>query len=471
MAYVQPNSRIEFFDDLGISQDYNDTLYFATTAAKDTYFDNIQRLAHADNCYYTRDNRGFVRVELPMTTLIAAQYMRFKNTSYENKWWYAFVDDVIYVNNNTTEVKFTLDPMLSWMGSFSVKDCFVERQHSETDYIGANTIPEEVNVNNMVVRNRRNTHTCGLYYPVIFMSHKDVSWIEPGYNLVLFQNQYIGGVYNALDMVFCRDAAAVNFVVEKLIEEVWIDDVVTIKMLPYNFYPISGSEGDNRIVSFSAPKPYTSLDGYTPKNNKLFTYPFNYLSVNNSEGEENSFRYEWFGALPPNQNTNLSYTFQIYGAWSSNPQLLLVPTSYKGVTGSNYEERLSMQEFPSCGWNVDTFKAMLAQKETELPTRLLASSMNAAAMGTLTNSNLQRNMAIRQGVQGITDVLANKIIPPNMPTIVRGNQGTNTLVGQKTYDSSTPPVQNGTEKDFICTELCASYEDARNIDGFFTMFA
>ncbi len=95
MAYVQPNSRIEFFTDLGISQDYNDTLYFATEAQKDTYFTNVDnRLAHVDRCYYTRDNRGFVRVELPMYTLISAQYMRFKNTSYENKWWYAFVEDV-----------------------------------------------------------------------------------------------------------------------------------------------------------------------------------------------------------------------------------------------------------------------------------------------------------------------------------------------------------------------------------------
>lgn len=472
MSYIEPNSRIEFFTDLGLSQDYNDTLYFVSTAAKDAYFtDNNLPLAHVDRCYYTREHRGFVRVELPMSTLIHAQYMRFKNTSFENKWWYAFVTNVAYINNNTTEVQFELDPMMTWMGEFTLRQCFVERQHQEEDYIGVNTVPEPIKVQNYITRNRINTNACGLYMPVIFMSHKDSSWIDPSLTMELYQPQYVGGVYNALDMIYCGTAEAVEFVIDKLISENWIDDVVAIKMLPLNFKPLSGSVGENRLVTRNSAKPYTDIGGYTDiKNNKLFTYPYNYLSVSNSEGEENTFRYEWFGSpssLPPNENTSPNYTFNFIGSWNVDTQIMCIPTPYKGISTPEYEERITMQDFPNSGWNVDMYKATMAQKESSLPTRLLASGMNAMAQEKITGSDFFTRRAVNEGVYSITDILANKILPPNMPTIVRGSQGSNTLMGQKVYDGVT---QIGTEKDFIFTEINASYEDARILDNFFTMF-
>lgn len=472
MSYVQPNSRVEFFDDLGLSQDYNDTLYFVSAAAKDSYFDNINRLAHADKCYYVRENRGRVRVELPLVTMIHAQYMRFKNTSYENRWFYAFVKDVIYINDNTVEVTFELDIIMTWMGYFTLTDCFVERQHSSVDYIGANTVPESINLSMApVIRNRFNTQTCGKYYPVIFMSHKTPAWIEPGPDLKLYQPQTVGGVYNALDMIYCGTPAAVEFVISTLITQNWIDDVVAIKMLPEAFIPLDESVGENRLVTRSYDKPYTDISGYVPKNKKLFTYPYNYLSVSNTEGEENTFRYEWFGDLPPDENDYQTYSFDIIGSWNIDCQLMCFPHEYLNILRS-YEKRLTMQDFPTCAWNVDLYKAMMAQKESSLPTRLLASAMNTAATNAArpVAQPINRGIMATEGISAVTDIIANKVLPPEMPTVVRGSQGSNTLIGQKVYDPEDPTDQTGTEKDFIFTEMNAAYEDARIIDGYFTMF-
>ncbi len=80
--------------------------------------------------------------------------MRFKNTSFENKWFYAFVTEVSYVNNITSRVSFQLDVLLTWMGDFALKSCFVERQHAAADYIGANTVPENLATGTPVVRSR-----------------------------------------------------------------------------------------------------------------------------------------------------------------------------------------------------------------------------------------------------------------------------------------------------------------------------
>ena len=142
MAYIQPNSTIEFFGDLNLSDNYDDTLYFPTVEAKDAYFTAIPKLATAPTCSYTRENRGFVRVEIPMSALIGANYMRFKNTSFENKWWYAFVKKVDYVNNLTTEVEFEIDTIMSWMGTFTLNECYIERQHTLRDGIGNNICDE-----------------------------------------------------------------------------------------------------------------------------------------------------------------------------------------------------------------------------------------------------------------------------------------------------------------------------------------
>ena len=461
MAYIQPNSRIEFFDDIGISQDYNDTLYFPSVSAKDTYFDNITRLAHVDRCYYARENRGFVRVELPMSTMIHAQYMRFKNTSYENKWWYAFVDNVNYINDNTTEVQFTLDPMLTWMGEFHPRACFVERQHSTVDYIGCNIIPEPVTYNDPVIRARNMGSITGSFGVCLFMAHHDVAWIDPSLTMALYQPQIVGGIYNGLDMVYCGTPQALDFVLQKLITEVWIEDVVAIKMLPMNFAPPASSIGALQHVDYSANKPYTDISGYTPKNKKLFTYPYNYVKVNNSEGQENIYKYELFGQVPPNQNNYTTFSFTAYGAWNSDMELILVPNSYNGSTYQNYEERMSMQDFPSCSWNVDTFKAMLAQKESNLPARLLSSALSTVATSALQPATTKHaaSIALSGGVNAVTDILASKILPPNMPTIVKGSQGCNPLFGF-----------SPTQKDFVFSQMNINAEDARIIDNYFTMF-
>lgn len=461
MSYIQPNSRIEFFDDIGISQDYNDTLYFPTVTAKDTYFSNIDRLAHVDRCYYARDNRGYVRVELPMNTLIHSQYMRFKNTSYENKWWYAFVTNVIYINDNTTEVQFELDPIMTWMGEFTISPCFVERQHSEVDYIGSNVVPESINISEPVIRTRTVSSVCGNYGIVIFMSHKNCQWIDQGENWALYRPQMVGGVYNGVDMIYCGSPAVVEYTIGVITTENWIDDIIGIKMLPMNFKPLSSSVGSIITQTISRTKPYSDISGYSNvRNKKLFTYPYNYVSISNSEGQSNIYKYELFGQVPPNQNNYPNYNFSAKGAWNMDMEVILAPDNYNGNLGSpTYEDQLAMHDFPSCAWNVDTYKAMMAQKESSLPTRLLASSMSTYAASQLRPITTRHAMSIQatNAASDISDLLANAILPPNMPTIVRGSQGSNMLIGVG-------------QKDFIVTEYNINAYDAKIVDDYFTMF-
>ncbi|HAE24335.1 MAG TPA: hypothetical protein DCG33_03250, partial [Prevotellaceae bacterium] len=115
MAYIAPNSDIQFFPDIGLSPRQENTFYFVSTAAKDSYFDSLQRLGAAQSCSYVRGSRGVVRVQIPIAQIYNAGYMRYRNASFEAKWFYAFVTEVEYINNETTEVSFVPDYIMTWM--------------------------------------------------------------------------------------------------------------------------------------------------------------------------------------------------------------------------------------------------------------------------------------------------------------------------------------------------------------------
>lgn len=111
--------------------------------------------------------QGTIRLESTQGLLMQqATYMMFKNTNYENKWFYAFVTDVTWVNNVTWEVSFILDVMQTYYFDFTYSQCLIERQHVEDDSIGANLIEENLEIGEYVyeggvgIREFQQTHTC-----------------------------------------------------------------------------------------------------------------------------------------------------------------------------------------------------------------------------------------------------------------------------------------------------------------------
>lgn len=465
MSYVQPNSRIEFFDDIGISQDYNDTLYFVDVNAKDTYFSNINRLAHVDRCYYARDNRGFVRVELPMVTLIHAQYMRFKNTSYENKWWYAFVKDVIYINDNTTEVQFELDPMMSWMGEFHPRNCFVERQHSTSDAIGDNIVDEGISFGDYVYShadNNVNVHT---------RSGKFTDWV---YLIFVTEPTVIAnpvakalGIYSGLSVyIYADDATGINAMTAFLKLDNILTNVQLICYLPDAFIPripnyelpysgatdySSASRQDAPVIYLQQLDRYFSdIDGYTNiRNNKLFTYPYNMIAVWNSETEENTYAYELFDQLP---NDNHIY-FNLYSAISEKSEILCAPRGYKGL-GVAYNESSAMNHFPLCAWTSDAFMAYLAQKLSN-PSGIISSGSNAlnavSAGGELATAGVAGTGAMI-GME--LAQLGKALLTPN----------------PRHGESITDPMVLVRQKDFWFFRKTIRGQYAKIIDDYFTMF-
>ena len=469
MAYIAPNSTVEFFSNIGLNDNYDDTLYFASTSAKDTYFTGLTKLATANAMSYNREQRGFIRVELPMSTLISASYMRFKNTSFENKWFYAFVKNVEYINNNCTQVNFKLDVMMTWMGAFTLNQCFIERQHVLNDAIGANIATEGFELGNYVCENSE-MYSMGDNVVVLYKAYNDdkgdvrPSAVQQGTYLPITQYAYfldstnIGLLETMLDTIVADNRA---------------DEIITLKLVPERWVT-NGSA----VPSFdtSVGKPYSQIGGgtYVPRNNKLFTYPFKYLQVENGEGQSTVYKYEYFTALPPN-NSNANMTFRIRGS-ANTPEcnVMCTPVSYKGESEC-FDESISMSSFPTVSWNVDGYRAYIAQRDSTIQGNIVANMLTNAATGAVAGfvtggaGGAVAGAALGEvkgliGSSGTQTLLADTLnemrsahLPERMPNQNRGMPQSNLM------------VQSGNKK-FYFRKMCITENYARMIDDFFDMY-
>lgn len=385
MSYIEPNTNITVYKGTGLSPNYENTLYFATEAEKDTYWNNARSYVCAtfSKCYYQRSNKGTIRVEAPISMLYKADYMRFKNLSFENKYYYAFVTRVNYVSNDTTEIKYVLDPMMTWMGTFSPKQCLVLRTHWRTDKIGDNLLDEGMQIGDYVI-DHENSVPSGIDYDdariIIF-------YADEGGN-----GEMLGGVYSGTRSYSCTTPEQADAEIAELVSQNLADNIVGIMMLPGYLADIDGGFY-NRGGNLS--KYNDDFDGYVPKNNKLFTYPYHKIVVSNNAGAEQTYRPEFF-----TESNNL-VAYRIVACVNTTVQMMFVPEKYKG-SGTNWEEALSMPDFPMCSWNYDSYKAWLAQYNAYYPQSVdLIENQNQTRLVKSTQGGLVNTVA--SAVQGVAD--------------------------------------------------------------------
>ena len=474
MAYVAPNSRVEFFKNMGLNNNFDDTLFFSSLKAKNDYFHSISssldspyRVGYADALTYAREQRGFIRVELPMSTMLSASYMRYKNTSYENFWFYAFVKNVEYINDNCTQVNFEIDPMMTWMGVFALNECFIERQHTLGDGIGANICGEGLDLGDYICEDSSTTAFFGSNKVGFY---KTLNTSEDG----LIQYPISQGTYVPLVRYFyaltSHDLTYLQDIIDNLIEHHREDEILTMKLVPEHW--CNTADTTPPTDTFSVTKPYSTIAGYTPRNKKLFTYPFKYLQVENCEGESTVYKYEYFNTLPDTVSSGEAY-FQIMGsACTPEVNIMCTPKDYKGEQYA-WNESISMRNFPSVAWNVDGYKAYIAQRDSTLFGNVVSGALTGAASGALTgvvHGGLGGAVAgatlgaTRDVVGSLSPVLSDVInelsgsmTPARVPNETKGSADSNLMVQSNT-------------KNFYFRRMSITKNYAMMIDSFFDMY-
>lgn len=453
MAYVTPNSTIKLCSGVPFDKDYDVTSYFASRSAQTTAIHGKTLYTFSPQTYQ-RVGLGAVRVNRKADDLYTVNYMAFQNTAYGSKWFYAFVDSVDYINDSVSQVNYSIDVLQTYLLDGTIQPCYVERAHTATDDIGDNILPEPVELGEYV--GNGNPGALNAYTSLaIVVLYVDVT--QGASNGTMLDGVYTGCTAKAFHVSSIGSSGGLDEFIADFIQTP--DAIVAMYMCPSDLIgpswsdghvitSSSGSGGMGTVLSLSAITTTDTLNGYTPKNNKMYTYPYNYLTVSNANGEGLTLRYEFFNSNTPR--------FLIDGTIAPPVTLKLLPCGYKGSTyqsldpGRYIGESIELNNYPMCSWNADYFKAWLSQNA--VPTALsLAGGVAATAAA---KGDISKTYGISQAV----NVLSAAYTASIHADIIKGN-----------ISSGCINVSAGLQK-FWYNRMSVAYDYAKMIDDFFTRY-
>ena len=474
------NSKILLVKNIHIDRQYTNVLSYSEAQMLELCQSNL--VAKADNYSFLRPT-GSIMAGFTYAQCLQANYIAFQNPDYSNKWFFGWIDDIIYKGDKNTEITFTVDAWSTWFDKWQKKTCFINRQHTNDDTIGLHTIPENLDVGEVVQERITEDLAYGNdfgYWIAVASNWKikdgssgaELSESDKGAQysgITVYDNTVFGTqlfFFNITDLSNFRDLVLLLL---RTNADGHIEDVQNIFILPnvaieqskltqhtaklisddntFNFYTMSYDMSPEKFNTDI--DKITSFYDYTPKNNKCFVYPYNYLFVSNNQGSNNIYKYEDFNT----EKCIFENQFSIAIGGSGR----IVPKNYKGMA-TNDDEALALGKYPTCAWSSDAFTNWLTQN-----------SVNMAVSLGLTAGSIASTIA----TGGATaPALAGAVMS------VAGNIGN--TIGQF-YQASLLPNINGGQANgdviwacnrnkFTFRQMRVKTEYLRIIDDYFTRF-
>lgn len=156
MGTIAPNSRVYLLEGVPLDNTYENTIHFASVTQQRDFYLNTSSSYYNYNprlitpLSYQRVNEGVLRVNLSYDQLYNVNYMMFQNTTQNSKWFYAFVLNVEYVNEQASNIYYELDVMQTWYFEAILQPSYIERCHFPTDGIDEHLELEDVSLGDIV---------------------------------------------------------------------------------------------------------------------------------------------------------------------------------------------------------------------------------------------------------------------------------------------------------------------------------
>lgn len=139
------NSKVILAKGIKMDRSYNNVLSYSESDLLELLLSENHLVASYNKFSFIRQQRSML-VNFTFSQCEQSNYIAFQNPDYDNKWFFAWIDEVIYRGDKSTEITFTIDAWSTWFGKWTKKTCYIERQHVLNDTIGANTVPENLDV-------------------------------------------------------------------------------------------------------------------------------------------------------------------------------------------------------------------------------------------------------------------------------------------------------------------------------------
>ena len=470
-------------------------LTFANVNAQTTYFLSLTHLEVEGSMYQRKDNAIFYPGLYD--DLIGYNYVMYQNENYSNKWFYAFITSMEYLNDNTTKISILTDVFQTWQFDIVYKYSFIEREmiNINEDVPGANLLPENLETGEYKIAGTGGLSSLLPNY--VWAYSGDSIKLGPNgtsYSLGVANTYYVNGIHTSVHFIVAsNDTGYATIATGLQLYDNQSEKVVAHFSVPSlavnsgntNDFTSGALSGVYLLAGKATPATKTlsarptTIDGYTPVNKKLLTYPYLYLGFNPRQGSSKIYRYEDF--------TNATPSFKFISEINPNPTVYMIPQNYRGDTGDSLADSASLNGYPQIASKVDVYNSWVAensgiinvqqsqaygnvQYDTALGTANLVGNIGQATIGAMTGESSGPGLgsvftsALNMYKTGynydkyIEMINAQKERQQMLPDNVSLGGSNATLLGYELID------------DKIFTRYNIKAEFAVRIDGYFNMF-
>lgn len=407
--------------------------------------------------------------------LYNCNYMSFINSQHEGKRFYCFITDIRYISDVAAEIDFEVDVMMTWLkhgtGTTGAEfdTCFIEREHTDSDEVGEHILPEPIEIQeyyyqevDTVIQNIKDK--C-IIVCAVAGEYVNNEWKS----LYTFNLETINGfmVNNGLIYyLFDRNGNGISnnpfqtfgkfmFSLYDESKQSWLKQI---------YYAVRLRSGDSEtpvdFTSVPTPQKFEEMWGglqqnFTPKNNKLRTYPFVSCIINNMTGNEVEYIIE---LGEPNSSMfgdgfelNFKATSEIY-----TPSFSIYPHKYGKGKHNNI---VIKTKFPVMSSAEDQFQTYKARLLTETATNIFSNTITSGAQTALIGNGFEY-AAVGAGTSLINTFIQSQSKYNLGKLLGSAPNGNNSSYSQLATNTLIP-------KAYLKT---VRIQQAKSIDDFFTKF-
>ena len=506
-----------------LDKNYNNVLNYSENDMLTLCSDSSHLISRKNDYSFIRSSRNTISTDFTYSDALKSNYIAFQNKDYDNKWFFAFVDDVIYKSDSCTEIVYTIDIWSTWFNKLTINQCFIKREHTNDDTIGANTLDENLDIGDVICESSERLLNFGSFYYVILETNyipKDGTVYFHGlpelndtytrFSSIGVHNKIVSGTcplvfpvnYNS-ETQWLEDLKQIALFIYRASWDGHTDDIKNLYVLPIEFvgllssldehYAYASNDEDNNYKFTFYKIPYSkesfglsytrtklsSFTGFTPKNNKVFCFPYNYLLITNNSSNQNIFKYEnWY-------NSN-DVKFRFDGVTTCGGSARIAPVDYKNMSGVDEDESIPMSKFPTFSWSSDAYINWLSKNGVDIATSILSIGIGVAGavatggasiplqMGFQELAKSEEQRAMIQGKQNLSNLSSAFGLGTSLASQV-GN-----LIGAFSKASMLPNIVGGQNtgdvkysvesNTFILKKMRAKTENLRVIDDYFTKY-
>lgn len=303
-------------------------------------------------------------------------YVEIVNNSSSNKkrTWFCFISGRAYLNNNCTMLELDVDYVQTFYYS-TVADGVVP-------FWNISGFASKSTMN--VLPNRGEVSD----YPVPESTCMSFNWGQIGYGVVIYSSvdltdlssvnyrtAIIDGQYTAAPpYIMLENVASITGLINSLNNLGITDAIAGMYLFPLDYIDVTLLTTSPQIatnasfykeLTYTVSKP-TNCGGYAPENEVLLGYDYSYFTVNNGQGEVQTFHFEDFNGTP---------TFKSRISFASGcPTVFIYPSNYIDSDQNNFRQRImKITQAPACSYLNDSYRIWLAQTQNSR-----AASLNQA---------------------------------------------------------------------------------------------